>query len=291
MSASPLEAVAPVSQPAQPSRRLPAFLRDPGAIFGLIVIGVMVVLALLAPVLSFADALSMSPLSPVQPPSWSHPLGTDSFGRDILARLIWGARISLGVAAVTVLLSGTIGTAIGLVAGFAGGVIDSFLMRVMDAFFTFPSILLAVALMGVLGPSLVSVVIALVIVYVPSFARQARAETRIVRRMDYMTAGVALGVPTRRLLVRHVLPNISATLLIRATTFFAFTIVAESSLSFLGLGVQPPTPTWGGMLAEARPYIATKLWYPLMPGMAIVLTVISINLISDALLEKMGSSS
>ncbi|MCA9860617.1 MAG: ABC transporter permease [Thermomicrobiales bacterium] len=272
------------------SRRLRMFLRDWGAVLGCIVIAVMVVLAVLAPVLRFADPLSMNPLSPVQPPSWSHPLGTDSFGRDILARLIWGGRISLAVAATTVLVSGVIGTLIGLVAGYAGGAVDSFLMRIMDALFTFPSILLAVALMGVLGPSLLSVVVALVIVYIPSFARQARAETRIVRRMDYMTAGIALGAQPHRLLLRHVLPNISATLLIRGTTFFAFTIVAESSLSFLGIGVQPPTPTWGGMLAEARPYIATKLWYPLMPGMAIVLCVISINLISDALLDLIGPS-
>jgi peptide/nickel transport system permease protein len=179
-------------------------------------------MAVICPFVSPLDPVSMNARSPVQSPSWGHPLGTDSFGRDLLARVIWGARISLAIAAGTIVLGGVIGTAIGLVAGYVGGVVDSALMRLMDAIFTFPSILLAVALMGALGSGQTNVVIALGVVYIPGFARQTRAETRMVMRREYVHAAMAAGVPAARLLVRHVLPNISGSLVVRAATFLAF---------------------------------------------------------------------
>lgn len=264
------------------------FCRNRLALSGLVILLLIVAAACLAPVLPTLDPSTMNNRFPVQSPTWEHPLGTDSFGRDILSRVIWGARISLAVATGTILLGGSVGIAAGLIAGYTGGVIDVALMRLMDAIFTFPSILLAVALIGVLGTGQLNVVIALGVVYVPSFARQARAETRQVIQREFVQAAIALGVKPGRLLLRHVLPNIMGTLVVRGATFFAFTIIAESSLSFLGLGAQPPTPTWGGMLAEARPYITRNLWYPMVPGTVIVLVVLAINVIGDGLLDAIN---
>ena len=227
----------------------------------------------------------MNLANPAQLPSVSHPLGTDSFGRDLLSRIVWGARLSLLIAGGAVLLGAFTGIAIGIFAGYVGGYADRILMRCMDALFTFPSILLAVALIGAFGKGALSVITALGIVYTPSFARQARAETLVVKAREYVAAAEALGASAQRVLGRHVLPNIAGSLIVRTAIFFGFSIIAESSLSFLGLGAQPPAPTWGGMLSEARPFLQRVLWYPMVPGGAIMLAVLAATFIGDGIVN------
>lgn len=245
-------------------------------------LAILTLAALLAPVLPLADPGVMNVMQPITAPSAEHLFGTDSYGRDLLARVVWGARISLMVAAASVLLGGTAGIVTGLVASNAGKLLDGVLMRFMDALFTFPSLLLAVALIGAFGRDVSSVVIALAVVYMPSFARQARADALSVLEREFVQAAWALGAGSLRVLFRHVLPNVAGPLIVRGAVFLAYAIVAESSLSFLGLGAQPPTPTWGGMLAEARPYLLRAPTYPLIVGTAILLTVLAFNKVGDA---------
>ena len=221
------------------------------------------------------------------PPGPHHPLGQDKLGRDILARVIHGTRVSLAVGIVTVLASLLIGTTIGALAGFAGGWIDELAMRAVDVLLAFPGLLLAIALTGVLGPSLRNVVLALCLIGWTGFARLARGEIVRLREREFVEAARALGVPERRILVRHLLPLLATPLLVQATFGMAAAIVAEASLSFLGLGAQPPTASWGAMLNDGRAFVLVAPHLTIFPGLAIMVTVLGLNFLGDGLRDRL----
>jgi peptide/nickel transport system permease protein len=263
------------------------------ALFGLLVVAVVVLTAALAPLFSPFDPLEQDISQRLREPGWQdaqgrvHPLGTDHLGRDILARIIYGARIALLVGLSAVLISGLLGMMIGLVAGYFGGRVDDFFMRLADIQLAFPFILLAIAVIGVLGPSLRNIIIVIGVSSWVVYARVVRGEVLSIREREFVQAAVALGSRDGRVLARHVLPNAFTPWLVVATLDMARVIIIESALSFLGLGVQPPTPTWGGMLADGRVYLSTAWWLATFPGLAILLTVLGINLFGDGLRDTL----
>jgi peptide/nickel transport system permease protein len=216
------------------------------------------------------------------PPGAAFPLGTDNFGRDLLSRVLHGARLSLGIGAGVVLLTGVAGTAVGAAAGYFRR-LDNPLMRVMDAFMAFPAVLLAIGIASALGPAAANAVIALAVVYTPRTARIVRASVLVIRELDYVQAVRASGAGHGRILWSHILPNSLAPLIVQLTFTFAYAVLAEAILSFLGLGPQPPTPTWGNVIAEGRNYIREAPWIALFPGLAIAATVLGLNLLGDGL--------
>jgi peptide/nickel transport system permease protein len=220
-------------------------------------------------------------------PSWMHPLGQDELGRDLLARLLLGARVSLLVGAAVVSVSAVVGVAVGTVAGYLGGWVDEVAGRVMDVLLAFPGILLAIALVAVLGPSLGNVVLALVTIGWVGYARLVRGQVLKIRELDYVQAARAIGAPTTRLLVRHVVPGTLSAVTVQATLGMAGAIIAEASLSFLGLGVQPPTPSWGTMLDAGRSHLFDAPHVTIFPGLAIAVLVLSLNVLGDALRDRL----
>lgn len=263
------------------------------AVFGLGVVVVVLLAALLAPWIVPFDPLEQDINQRLKEPGWEtaagrvHPLGTDHLGRDILARVIFGSRIALVVGLSAVLISGVLGMAIGLVAGYFGGKVDDFFMRLADVQLAFPFILLAIAVIGVLGPSLRNIIIVIGVSSWVVYARVVRGEVLSIREREFVQAAIALGSRDGRILLRHVLPNAFTPWLVVATLDMARVIVIESALSFLGLGVQPPTPTWGGMLADGRVYLSTAWWLATFPGLAILVTVLGINLLGDGLRDTL----
>jgi peptide/nickel transport system permease protein len=263
------------------------------ALFGmLVVLGVMLA-AVFAPLVSPFDPLEQDIGQRLREPGWQdtqgrlHPLGTDHLGRDILARIVFGSRIALVVGLAAVAISGVLGMLIGLVAGYFGGRVDDFLMRLADVQLAFPFILLAIAVIGVLGPSLQNIIIVIGVSSWVVYARVVRGEVLSIREREYVQAAIALGSQHWRVLRNHVLPNTLTPWLVVATLDMARVIVIESALSFLGLGVQPPTPTWGGMLADGRVYLSTAWWLATFPGLAILVTVLGINLFGDGLRDTL----
>jgi peptide/nickel transport system permease protein len=257
-----------------------------GLLGALIVLSV-VAMALAAPVLAPYDPLAMDLKSALLPPGAEHPFGTDSFGRDQLSRIIYGARVTLLVGTVCVSCALVAGMAIGLTAGYARGTLDTFLMRFMDALLSFPPIILAIALLGALGPSVVNAMLALGIVYTPQIARLVRSTTLSIREELYVTASRSIGTPTWRIIVRHVLPNAIPPVIVQATAMFAYAIIAAATLSFLGLGTQPPTPDWGEMVSKGRAYMQEAYWVVLFPGVAIILFVMGVNFLGDSMRDMM----
>jgi peptide/nickel transport system permease protein len=263
------------------------------ALFGLLVVLAVLLGAVFAPLVSPFDPLEQDIGQRLREPGWQdeqgrmHPLGTDHLGRDILARIIFGARIALVVGLAAVVISGVIGMIVGLVAGYFGGRLDDFLMRLADVQLAFPFILLAIAVIGVLGPSLRNIIIVIGVSSWVVYARVVRGEVLSIREREYVHAAVALGSRHWRVLLSHVLPNTFTPWLVVATLDMARVIVIESALSFLGLGVQPPTPTWGGMLADGRVYLSTAWWLATFPGLAILVTVLGINLFGDGLRDTL----
>jgi peptide/nickel transport system permease protein len=263
------------------------------ALFGLLVVVAVLLAAMFAPLVSPFDPLEQDIGQRLREPGWQdgqgrvHPLGTDHLGRDILARIIFGSRIALVVGLAAVMISGVIGMLIGLVAGYFGGRTDDFLMRLADIQLAFPFILLAIAVIGVLGPSLRNIIIVIGVSSWVVYARVVRGEVLSIREREYVHAAVALGSRHGRVLLTHVLPNTFTPWLVVATLDMARVIVIESALSFLGLGVQPPTPTWGGMLADGRVYLSTAWWLATFPGLAILVTVLGINLFGDGLRDTL----
>ncbi len=281
-------AEASVSAVARPRRRL-SFR----AVFGLTVLLVIGGAAVLAPQLAPWDPGKQMLLKRLRPPMWQarglreHLLGTDHLGRDILSRILYGGRISLGVGLTAVTLSALIGVTLGLLAGFFGGRADAFIMRVVDVFLAIPYILLAMGVVFALGPSLLNVILVMGATRWVQFARIVRADMLSIREREFVAGARARGNRPLRLLLRHVLPNALTPIIVVATLELAFMIIYESALSFLGLGVQPPTPTWGWMLADGRNYVATAWWLATLPGLAIMLTVLAVNLLGDWLRDTL----
>jgi peptide/nickel transport system permease protein len=216
-------------------------------------------------------------------PSWAHPLGTDELGRDLLSRLIFGARVSVSVGAVAVAIASCFGAAAGLVGAYRGGRTDTVVMRVMDGLLAFPSIILALAIMAVLGPRPVNAMIAIGVVYTPVFSRVVRSSVLTLRHQEFVDAVRALGASDAYVMIRTILPNCASPLLIQMTVGFANAILTEAALSFLGLGVQAPTPSWGAMLNTGRQFLTQTAWYSFSSGAAIFLAVLSLNLVGDGL--------
>lgn len=255
--------------------------RRPVAAAAAIVLAAFVLLAMTAPLVAPRDPYALIPGETLRPPSRQYPFGTDDLGRDITSRVIFGTRISLQVGVVTVGISLGIGTLIGLVAGFYGGRLDSTLMAVMEILLAFPQILLAMAIVAMLGPSLINAMIAVGISGVPVYARTARGTTLGVRGMDYLEAARALGAADPRILLRHVFPNMIPPIIVLATAGMGIALIVAAGLSYLGLGAQPPTPEWGAMLSEARAYLRNAWWMATFPGLAIMIVVLSLNLCGD----------
>jgi peptide/nickel transport system permease protein len=263
------------------------------AVFGLTVLLCMGGAALLAPQIAPWDPARQMLLKRLRPPMWEarglreHPLGTDHLGRDILSRILYGGRISLGVGLSAVTLSCLIGVTLGLLAGFHGGRTDALIMRVVDVFLAIPYILLAMGVVFALGPSLLNVILVMAVTRWVQFARIVRADVLSIREREFVSGARARGSRSLRLLLRHVLPNALTPIIVVATLELAFMIIYESALSFLGLGVQPPTPTWGWMLSDGRNYVATAWWLATFPGLAIMLTVLAVNLLGDWLRDTL----
>lgn len=269
------------------ARAVRVFTRNRAALFGAIIITIFVLVAL------FADQLAPYPPNRITlsqrfiAPNAAHVFGTDNLGRDILSRVIYGARISLWVGIVTVGLAMLIGVPTGLIAGYVRGPADSILMRLVDIFLAFPVIILAIAIVAVRGPGLFNVMLALVAVYWTTYARVTRGVTLVLREEDYVTAARSIGVSSARIMYRHLLPNSLAPILVIATLGLGNAILAEAALSFLGLGIQPPEASWGSMLNFGMQFLRDASWLTLFPGIAIFLTVLGFNLLGDGLRDAM----
>ncbi len=256
---------------------------SPLAALGLLILIILVFMALFAPLLAPYDPTAVRLAEGLSGPSITHPLGQDKLGRDILSRIIYGARISLYVGVFTVTLSALIGTMVGAVAGLLGGVVDEVVMRLIDILLAFPGILLAIAFMAVLGPSLNNIVIALTVLGWVGYARLVRGQVLALREFEFVQAARALGADTRRIITRHLLPNVLGPVIVQATFGMAGAIVAEAGLSFLGLGTQPPNPSWGSMLNDGREFLLISPHLTTFPGLAIMAVVLGLNFLGDGL--------
>jgi peptide/nickel transport system permease protein len=275
-----------------PSRTRRQFLRELLVVRKSAGLGALILCLLLV---AAAGASALAPYDPAAqdldnrylPPSRAHVMGTDPFGRDIFSRIIWGARISLAVGVVVVLIATAVGTLAGVAAGYLGGKVDRAVTFFVDMLMAFPLLLVAIAILAVFGAGLFNVMLAIGVGSVPMFARVTRAETRTIRDRDYVTAARSIGATHLRIVVKHILPNIAASLIVLATTRVGTAILTESSLSFLGLGIRPPTPSWGIMVAEGRAYLEQAPWVALFPGVVVMITLLSFNLFGDGLRDAL----
>ncbi len=257
------------------------------AMAGLVVTGLLCFSAIFAGVVAPYSPIQINMPERLRAPSWRHPLGTDDFGRDVLSRIIHGSRISLEVGAIAVGIAVTVGVVLGIFAGYLGGRVDSAIMRVMDIVLAFPATLLAIAIIAMLGPSTANVMIAIGIVYIPIFARVVRGSTLQVRAQEYVEAARAMGAADSRIVRRHILPGTMDAVIVQISLSLAFAILAEAALSYLGLGTQPPTPSWGSMLSSGREWIERAPWLTIFPGLAIFVTVLALNVIGDGLRDAL----
>jgi peptide/nickel transport system permease protein len=268
-------------------------VRDPVAVIGAVIVIVVAVCAIFAPLIARVDPNAQDLTSTLIPPMWiaggvhAHPLGTDNLGRDVLARIIWGSRVSAIVGISVVAIGGTIGVTAGLLAGYRRGWVDAIIARITDVQLAFPLVLLAVAIVAVVGPGLWTVIAAIGLTSWVQYVRVVRAETMSLREREFVAAAEAAGATSRRILGRHLLPNVASAAIVLGTFEIARAIVLESSLSFLGLGVPPTTPSWGGMLADGRQYLDTAWWTALFPGLAIMIAVMGVNLLGDGLRDAL----
>lgn len=268
--------------------RLQALLRKPLAMLGFFIVLAVILAAVFAPLVAPHDPLRADFTAILQPPSGEYPLGTDEIGRDVLSRLIYGARASLQAGFVAILIAAGIGVPLGLVSGYFRGWLDEVLiMRLTDAVMAFPVIILALALTTALGAGLTTAMVAIGVVYVPIFVRLARAQAMSLREAEFIEASQALGLRSAPIVFRHVFPNMFSAILVQASLSVAAAILVESSLSFLGLGVQPPTPSWGSMLRTGTGYLTSAPWTSFWPGLAIFVTVLGINLFGDGLRDAL----
>jgi peptide/nickel transport system permease protein len=285
--AAPAVARTPAMPQSPAQLALRRFLHRPVAVAGLVVIVLFIGVAILAHVIAPYDPVATSWTAIRKAPSLAHWMGTDENGRDVLSRVIFGARASLLAGVVSVLIAAGIGVPAGLMAGFAGGWIDVILSRIVDAMLACPFLILAIALAAFLGPDLTNAMIAIGVSTAPRFMRVARAATLDASSNDYVEAARAIGNPAWRVAVRHVLPNIVPPIMVQGTLAIAAAIIAEASLSFLGLGQQPPDPSWGSMLNSAQRFLSQAPWLAVFPGLAIFLAVLSFNLVGDGLRDAL----
>lgn len=269
------------------------FIRHPVGMFGAILVFILIMAAAFGQYVAPYDPLAMDFNVRFAPPSLSHPLGTDEFGRDLLSRILYGSRTSLQVAVIAVTLATLVGTTLGMIAGYTGNrILDEAIMRSMDILFAFPAILLAIVVMAILGRGVTNAMIAIGIVYIPIFARIARGAVLSVKNEEFIEVARALGATDRAIMLRHILPNILAPIIVEISLSLSFAILAEAALSFFGLGTQPPDPSWGRMLSEGRGYIRQSAWMGIIPGLAIMFTVMGFNFLGDGLRDaldpKMG---
>jgi peptide/nickel transport system permease protein len=293
MAATSDERLAPLTErrPATIGSRFWRRLRgERKASIGLIFVVLLAVVAAIGPVIAPYDPLA-DDYELFGAPSWSHPLGTDSFGRDLLSRVIVGTRISFTVGLLAALSAMAVGVVLGLVAGYYGGWIDSLIMRAVDLLWAFPVIVLAVAMVAVFGAGFRNVVVAIAVAFLDDFARIVRSEVLSLRQDDYTTAARSIGATDRRIMFRHILPNMAAPIIVQTTFAVGIGILAEASLTFIGLGVNPSTPTWGMALNEGRDFIRQAWWISVFPGLAIVLTVLALNLFGDGLRDALDVKS
>ena len=263
------------------------FARNRGAVFGLAVLVVIVLMSVFAPVLAPYDPLAQGVGPALQRPSLEHWAGTDSFGRDLMSRIIYGARIALVVGVVSVVLAMLIGVSLGLAAGYYGGWLDIVVMRVMDGLFAFPIIILAIAMMAIMGFGVLNVIIAVAVGFIAPFARVTRADVLAVKEEPYVEAARLAGVSSPAVIIRHVLPNVMAPIIVQAALRVSGAIITESGLSFLGLGPPPPNPVWGSMIAEGRNFIVMAPHVSTFPGIALMLAIVGLNLLGDGLRDTL----
>lgn len=276
-----------VESSARGGRRILAKLRrDRLGMIGAVFVFIAVFAALFGPIIAPYSPTAII-TAPLHAPDSAHWLGTDELGRDELSRALYGARVSVEVGVFVTLAAAIIGVSIGIISGYRRGATDGILMRLMDILFAFPTLLLAMAVVAVLGPNFRNLLIAMTVVYVPALARVARASTLSVVEEPYVEAARALGLSSRRIMIRHVLPNILTPVLVQATITVAYAILVEASLSYIGLGIQPPAPSWGSMLSTGQPYLQSAPWVCIVPGVAILITVLGFNLLGDALRDAL----
>ena len=276
--------------PAMERTRAPrAFIRQLTtnrlAFVGLLIIVLLTLAALLAPWIAPRDPYQQISTEAMQPPSWSHLFGTDNVGRDSLSRVIYGARVSLFVGVTSMIVAAAIGIPLGMTAGYFGGVLDTVTMRAIDALLAFPALLLAIFIVAVLGPSQSNAIVAIGIIYIPSFARLTRANVLSLREKEFVEAARCLGASDRRIMQHSILPNCASSLIVQFTLGVGYAMLIEAGLSFLGLGVQPPTPAWGQMVGLARNFITIAPWLITYPGLAIFIAVLAFNFLGDGLRE------
>ncbi|WP_154794434.1 ABC transporter permease [Occultella kanbiaonis] len=269
-----------------PERRVASWrllAANPVTVAAAVVLVVVVFVALFAPWLAPYGVNEVDVAGALQSPSWAHPFGTDDLGRDILSRVMLAAGTSLQVAVVSVTFAFCVGVPVGIISGYVGGWLDTVSMRVVDVMFAFPVLLLALAIVAILQPGIATTMLAIGIVYTPIFARVARASTLSVRTEPFVQVAQTMGTPWWRIMRRHVLPNIAGPLIVQTSLSLAFAILSEAALSFLGLGIQPPQPSWGGMLFAAQGFVTQAWWMSVFPGLAIFVTVLAFNLLGDGL--------
>lgn len=267
------------------------FTQNRTAVVGLVLIVVIVLIAVAAPLVAPYDPLKQDTINRLTPPSLSHPVGRDDFGRDILSRLIYGTRIALLVGVLSVLFGGVLGTVLGTVAAYKGGRIETVIMRVMDILLAFPDLITGLLVLAVLGSSLTNLIIAIGLTITPRFARYSHGPTLSIKAAEYVQAARAIGVKDIRMMRVHILPNILGELLVLTSLYMAAAIRLEASLSFIGLGISPPTPTWGQMIRDGTVYLLNVPWFSIAPGIALLLTIMAFNLVGDGLRDMLDPKS
>lgn len=262
------------------------FRRRSAQIGGLIVLS-LVLMAIFAPWLAPYDPYDINVRERLLPPSFTHPFGTDDLGRDLFSRVIYGARTTIQTGVVVVMIAASLGSLIGLISGYYGGVVDLVVMRVIDIMLAFPYILLALAIVATLGPSLQNALIAIGLAYVPGWARFVRGNVLTLSKQEYVTAALAIGAPAQRIIRRHILPNVLSSIIVLASLDFPAAVLSTAALSYVGLGAQPPTAEWGALLTGARSYMRTASWLVNFPGLAIFITMLGFNLLGNALRDTL----
>ena len=283
VAAAPVAVARPARQRSEWRRATRTLTRNRLVVAGLVMVAALIVIAALAGLIAPYDPIANNVRAALQPPSSYYYFGTDRFGRDVFSRVVHGSRLTLLVAIVSVAMSAVIGVALGLIGGYYRGWVDNLIGRVMDVFFSFPALLLAIGVSAALGPGLNNTIIAIAVVYSPVFGRVIRGPVLVERGKEYVEAARVIGASSPRVLLRHIFPNTLSPLIVQATITLSQAILTEATLSYLGLGTQPPFPSWGTMLQESREFLETAPWTSIFPGLAIMLTVLAFNLLGDGI--------